>query len=107
MTTLAGVGTARYRRVSGVEAAPLQGDAILYHPESKRFFMLNATAAWVWDRLDQPARTEDLAAGLCDAFQGVEVGAARRDVQETLEQLVEMSLVEPVDGAPGEDEAKP
>lgn len=94
--TMASVGEdlARFRRVADVEAAPLQGESILYHPESKKFFVLNQTAAFVWERLESPAGIEDLAAGVCDAFAGVELEAARRDVQGTLEQMIGLGLVE-------------
>jgi hypothetical protein len=107
VTTLEGVGAglARYRRVAGVEAAPLQGESILYDPESKRFFVLNRTAAFVWERLESPAVVEDLAAAVCGAFQAVELEAARSDVRGTLVQMVELGLVEPV-GATHEKEAK-
>lgn len=83
----------RYTRSAGVEAAPMQDETVLYNPASKQFCLLNETAAFLWDLLEAPQTEEDLAAELCDAFDGVDAEMATRDVRRTLQQLTDLGIV--------------
>jgi len=83
-----------YRRAAGVEAAPMEGETLLYHPSTKKFCRLNETAAFLWDRLAEPRSLEELAGDLCAEFAGVELDQARKDVRVAVEELVGVSIVE-------------
>ena len=71
----------------------MEGETLLYHKDTKKFCRLNATAAFLWQCLEQPRSVEELAAALCEEFDGVEHDRARRDVRAALDELVELSVV--------------
>lgn len=83
----------QYRRREGVEAAPMQDETILFDPASKRFCLLNSTAAFLWDRLQQPCTVEQVSADLCESFDGADAGAVLRDVRAALQQLTDLAFV--------------
>jgi hypothetical protein len=85
----------RYVRTAGVEAAPLNGEAILYDPAARRFCQLNATAACVWERLERPATATEIAIALRDRFAVPDTAQVEADVTEALRQLVELKLAGP------------
>jgi hypothetical protein len=82
-----------YRRNPAIEAAPMQGESILFDPATNRFCLLNGTAAFVWERLESPATVTQLAAELGRAFEGPEPGRVEQDVQAALERFAELALV--------------
>lgn len=83
-----------YRRVPGVEAAPMEGETLLYHPDTKKFCRLNETAAFLWERLEQPQSVDQLAADVSAGWDGVGLEQARVDVQGAIAELVGLSIVE-------------
>jgi hypothetical protein len=83
----------RFRRNPAIEAAPMQQETILYNPGVKQFCLLNATAAFLWDRLAQPATTEELSDAVCAHFQGVDRAGAERDVRKALEELQNLAVI--------------
>jgi hypothetical protein len=85
--------SARFQRGPTVEAAPLQDEALLFHPEVNRFYVLNGTASYIWDRLREPASAEEIAQQICRAYEGVAQPDALRDVEGVLQQMVAMSVV--------------
>ena len=87
-----------YRRNSTIEAAPMQGESILFDAARNRFCLLNSTAAFVWERLEQPMTVEALSAELCRKFATPEPTRVDADVRAALEQFAELALVatEPV-----------
>lgn len=85
--------TIQYRRRAGVEAAPMQDETILFDPATKRFCLLNGTAAFLWERLQQPCTLEQVSADLCQNFAGAEAGAVQQDVQAALRQLTDLAFV--------------
>jgi hypothetical protein len=76
-----------------VETAPLQKDAILYHPDSKRFCILNRTSSFIWDRLQSPTSAIRIAEDLSVHFAEVTPTAALQDVQQALSKMMELGLV--------------
>ncbi len=82
-----------YCRNPSVEAAPLQDETILFHPGSNKFCLLNGTAAFLWERLQQPATVEHLSADLVAQFSGVDEARARKDVTDALQQFSELTFV--------------
>ncbi len=85
--------TDMYQRGTSVEEAPMEGETLLYHKETKKFCRLNATAAFLWQCLEQPRSVEDLVAAVCYEFEGVEPDRARHDVLAAVDEMVELSVV--------------
>lgn len=82
-----------FQRNQEVEAAPLNEEAILFHPSSSKFFMLNSTSAFIWNQLATPVTIERIATAIADNFAEVTPENAIVDVHDTVEQLVSMDLV--------------
>lgn len=85
--------TTVYCRNPAIEAAPLQGESILFNPASNRFCLLNGTAAFVWERLVKPATVEEIAADICQQFAAPTPEQVRADVRAALEKFAELELV--------------
>lgn len=86
----------RIRKNPIIEEAPLQGELMLFDPATSRFFVLNRTMAYVWQRCESPDGVNALIDGLQQEFSGVESDTAREDVERALQQLIEAGLVTPV-----------
>jgi len=82
-----------FERNQEVEAAPLNEEAILFHPASTKFFMLNSTSAFVWDQLATPATVEGIATAVVNNFANVTPENAISDVRSTVEEFVALDLV--------------
>jgi hypothetical protein len=82
-----------YRRNPAIEAAPLQGESILFDPASNRFCLLNGTAAFVWDRLVTPATVEEISTEICQQFAVPEPARVQDDVRTALQKFAELALV--------------
>jgi hypothetical protein len=86
----------RYQQDASVEAASLEDEIILLHPEHNQFCILNRTASAIWSCVAQPAGTDEIAAEISAQFAGISQADAQRDVEETLRQLVDLRLVQRV-----------
>ena len=86
-------GRALFQQNTAVETAPLQQQAILFHPQSNRFCILNRTSSFIWNRLRSPMSLGQIADERSAAFGGVTREAALKDVTEALGTLVELDLV--------------
>ena len=78
------------RRVQLVDTvrARLSADrGFLFDNRSGRVYTLNASAAFVAERLRQPVRVDEVVAALTAAFQ-TDDETARRDLERFLDQLV-------------------
>ncbi len=84
-----------YKRNPAVEAAPMHEETILYQPVLNKFCVLNKTAAFLWQRLDEPCTSTDLIAAVCTHFSGIESDAAQQDVEAALHDFTELQLVVP------------
>jgi hypothetical protein len=83
---------------TAIEAAPLDDGMILFHPDTGNFAVLNTTATHIWDQLNIPSTEEQLAGFLCARFAVAET-VARDDAHHMLGQLIELSLVESIEGS--------
>ena len=81
-----------YRRNPTVEAAPMSGETVLYNPDTNQFCVLNETAAFIWEALEEPKTQRQLCDGLLAEFEGVDLEAAERDVEATLSQFKTMAI---------------
>ena len=76
-----------------IEASAMKAESLLFDPGSNKFCLLNETAAFLWERLEQPATADQLAAAVCERFSGVVPSEAENDVQELLRRLDELALI--------------
>lgn len=87
------VADTRYKRRPEIEAAPMQGETVLYHPGTRKFCILNPTATYLWSQLDRACTADELTAGVLSAFAGVEQDVAARDVADTLRQFADLEMI--------------
>ena len=78
---------------TGLEMTALDDGAILFHPKSGKFVMLNRSAAVVWAELATPKTEEELAQKLAASFADVAPATAQHDVQTVLARLRELEIV--------------
>ncbi len=71
----------------------MQEELVLFHPGTKKFCILNVTAAHLWSRLEGPCTEDELTASLLAAFGDVEPSAAARDVRDTLRQFTDLDII--------------
>jgi len=83
-----------FHRNSRVEAAPFESEVILFNPDTKQFVKLNQTTAAIWKRLDGGATTDEIAAVLCEDFEGVAPEQAKQDAGTALDEMVRLGLVD-------------
>jgi len=87
----------RFHQNATVEAAPLEDEIILLEPETSQFCTLNRTAAAIWTLVAEPATIEEIATGVCNQFAGAAEADVRRDVEETLQQMVALQFITRLD----------
>jgi hypothetical protein len=71
----------------------MQGETILFNSQTNTFCVLNASASVVWNELETPTGVDALATRICEAFGGVTVEQAQRDVENALKEFASLSLV--------------
>jgi hypothetical protein len=84
-----------FQKRATIEAAPLQDEALLFHPQANRFFVLNGTASYIWEQLPGPLSVEEVADRVCRGY-GVARPDALRDVQAVLDEMLALSIVDAV-----------
>ena len=82
-----------YVALPGLEAAPLESGSVLYHPQTKKFIMLNRSAAMIWTELATPKTRDELVRKVCAAYPDVDAGVADTDIDAALDQLKALELV--------------
>lgn len=75
-----------------VEEAPLSGELMLFDPSSSRFFVLNRTMAFIWQRCDGQHTVARMLEQLTQEFDGAQFGTAAADLERAIEELVSMGL---------------
>ena len=75
-----------------MKARVVDGETVLLDREGDRVHQLNATASFVWSKLDGNASAEDVAAAVTEAFE-VEPETAARDVSALLDQFRTLNLL--------------
>ena len=84
-----------YKRNPTVEAAPMGGETVLYSPDTNRFCVLNETASFIWEALQEPHTERQLCERLLAEFDEVDLTVAERDVAETLALFRELAIALP------------
>lgn len=75
-----------------VLTAQLAGEAVLLDLETKRYYRLNATAAWVWKGLEDRLTVREIVESLVREFE-VERSVAEEETGRTLGELRSRGLV--------------
>lgn len=83
----------RFVAVGGLESTPLDDGAVIFHPESGKFLLLNRSAAYLWAQLSTPATEEQLAARLREEFPDLLPEAARADTDDAVALMQELGVV--------------
>jgi hypothetical protein len=86
-------GERRLRQNPDIEASELNGELLLFNGATNKFFVMNPTAAFVWESIKQPTGEQELAAALCQRFSGTTKEQALVDVKETLKNMRELGLL--------------
>jgi hypothetical protein len=86
----------RLRRAGGVRAATVGDDVVLLHLERGSYFTLNATGAWLWERLAAESTLGELHAAIVAAF-AVDSATAWTDLVELVSELLAEGLAARVD----------
>jgi PqqD family protein of HPr-rel-A system len=81
------------RRNPQVEEAPLQGELMLFDPQSARFFVLNRTMAFVWSRCDGGHTLPALLDAMESEFKDVDRAAAEGHLRQAVDELRSLGLV--------------
>ena len=76
-----------------IEASELNGELLLFNGTTNKFFVMNRTAAFVWEKIKQPTGEQELASALCQHFNGTTKEQALADVKETLKDMRELGLL--------------
>ena len=76
-----------------VDCAPMKNESVLFQPRTNQFCLLNATATFLWNQLDQPRSVSELADRLCQHFDSVMLAGATRDVEKLIEELRSLGYV--------------
>ena len=82
-----------FRRNSGIEEAPLQGELMLFDPVSAKFFVLNTTMAFLWRNCDGTRPLDEIATALADEYEGVDLSTAERDLSAAAGELFSLGLL--------------
>lgn len=75
-----------------VLAAHLEGEAVLLDMESKHYFRLNGTGAFIWKSLERGSTRAEIVAELTEAFV-VEAEVAAAEFDRLLAELAESGLI--------------
>ena len=81
------------RRNPKIEAAPLKDELLLFNGAANKFFVMNASAAFIWERLREPADEETLAAALCESFSGIGREQALADIRQAVRAMIDLGLL--------------
>ncbi len=82
-----------FSRNTKVEMAPMKDETVLFNPANNKFCVLNVTAAFIWQSLEQPKTAEQIAAALAGHFANVGADQAQQDVVRALADLQNIECV--------------
>jgi coenzyme PQQ synthesis protein D (PqqD) len=81
------------RQNPDIEAAELKGELLLLNNAVSKFFVMNSTAAFIWEKLATPTNEDELVSALSSHFTGATPDQAREDLNETLKEMREFGLI--------------
>jgi hypothetical protein len=83
------------QRNSKIEAASLDQELLLFDPAVNKFYLMNATAAFLWEALATSCDEGVLTEAVCRNFSAISKDAVLVDVRESLQNMVQLQLVLP------------
>jgi hypothetical protein len=85
--------TQRFQRNPQVEVAPLKEETILLNPQNNKFCVLNRTANFLWQYLEEPRTMEEMVGALRSSFEQTDRFDLSKEVAEAVEQLAAVQCV--------------
>ena len=76
-----------------IEASELNGELLLFNGTTNKFFVMNRTAACMWEKMKEPTSEQALASALCQHFKGLTEKQALEDVKVTLKNMRDLGLI--------------
>ena len=76
-----------------IEASELNDELLLFNASTNKFFVMNPTAAFVWERTKQPIDEQEIASALFAHFNGTTREQVLDDVKGTLKHMQELGLL--------------
>ena len=80
-------------RNPAADFAPMKDESVVFQSKTNKFCMLNGSATFIWNQLEQPRTVSELATVLCQHYDGVSVGVAARDVDQVVLQLLSLDCL--------------
>ena len=84
--------TMEYMIPSQVLVAHLDGEAVVLHMDTKRYYRLNDTGARIWKGLERRERVSQIVTSLCAQFT-VPRETAQREVESMIRDLLDNGLL--------------
>jgi hypothetical protein len=81
------------RQNPDIETAELKGELLLLNNAASKFYVMNSTAAFIWEKLASPTSEDELASAVCSKFSDASPTGARQDLDETLKNMREFGLI--------------
>ena len=75
-----------------VLVAHLDGEAVVLHMDTKRYYRLNDTAARIWKGLERREGVSQIVASLCEQFT-VPPETAQSQVEDMIRELLQSGLL--------------
>jgi PqqD family protein of HPr-rel-A system len=75
----------------------MKDETVLFNPRNGRFCVLNKTAAFIWNQLEEPRSSTEICAALAANFAGAASAAVRADVSRALDELQDAGCVTDAD----------
>ena len=73
--------------------APMKGETVLFNPGNNKFCVLNSTAAFIWQTLEQPRTLQEIVTAIASHFANVDVARAEQEAGVALAQLGDIECV--------------
>jgi hypothetical protein len=90
-------------RNPAADFAPMKNESVIFQSRTNKFCMLNGTATFIWNRLEQPRTMSELANMLCQHYDGVSFAEAARDVEKAVQQLLSLDCLSSSHGEKRQD----
>ncbi len=71
----------------------MEQEIVIYSQATASFCVLNGTAGFIWDSLDEALSETQIARRICDKYDRVEISEAKADVRDTIARMLELEIV--------------
>jgi coenzyme PQQ synthesis protein D (PqqD) len=91
----------RFIKARDLEIASLDDQSLVLQPESRRFHLLNGSAAFILSRLTEPRTASEIAGDIVAQFSGVDLAVACASVETALDGMLDAQIANIADGYEG------